>query len=105
VVVGEGNHLNIVRIVAQVWKVGDEMTREQAKTVLDLMLTTSHTTLCETEKDAIRTAAELLKDQEPVEPELEGGGSSWWHVCGECHGTIDENDLFCRHCGRPVKQT
>ena len=53
----------------------------------------------------MRDALSLLKDQEPVEPELEGGGSSWWHVCGECHGTIDENDLFCRHCGRPVKQT
>jgi hypothetical protein len=47
----------------------------------------------------------LLKEQEPVKPEMEGGGSTWWHVCGECHGTIDSSDSFCRHCGRPVKQT
>ena len=50
-------------------------------------------------------ALDMLNEQDPVEPELEGGGSSWWYVCGECHGAIDENDLFCRHCGRPVKQT
>ena len=48
-------------------------------------------------------ALELLKDQEPVEPELEGGGSSWWNVCGECHGAIDVSDNFCKHCGRRIK--
>ena len=48
-------------------------------------------------------ALELLKEQEPVEPELEGGGSSWWHVCGECHGAIDTSDNYCRHCGRRIK--
>ena len=48
-------------------------------------------------------ALELLKEQEPVEPELEGGGSSWWHVCGECHGTIDSSDNFCKHCGRRIR--
>ena len=31
------------------------MTIEDARTVLELMLTTDHTTLCETEKDAIKT--------------------------------------------------
>lgn len=56
-------------------------------------------------QQVLTDALYLLKEQEPVEPELEGGGSSWWHVCGECHGMIDKNDLFCRHCGRPVKQT
>ena len=80
------------------------MTREQAKTVLDLMLTTAHTTLCETEKDAIRTASELLKEQEPVEPEMEGGGSNWWMVCGECHGPIVDIDRYCRHCGKKIRR-
>ena len=56
-------------------------------------------------QQVLTDALYLLKEQEPVEPEMEGGGSSWWHVCGECHGMIDKNDLFCRHCGRPVKQT
>lgn len=50
----------------------------------------------------IERAIELLT---PTTIELEGGGTTWWYVCGECHGAIDENDLFCRHCGRPVKQT
>ena len=44
----------------------------------------------------------LLKEQEAVEAEIEGGGSSWWYVCGECHGTIDRADQYCRHCGRKV---
>lgn len=44
-----------------------------------------------------------LKEQEPVEPELEGGGSTWWHVCGECHGAIDTSDRYCKHCGRRIK--
>ena len=56
-------------------------------------------------QQVLTDALYLLKEQEPVEPEMEGGGSSWWHVCGKCHGMIDKNDLFCRHCGRPVKQT
>lgn len=51
----------------------------------------------------IDDAIALLKDQEPVEPELEGGGSSWWHVCPECHGTVDKGDHFCRHCGQAFK--
>ena len=34
--------------------------------------------------------------------EIEGGGSSWWHVCPECHGAIDRSDRFCRHCGQAV---
>jgi len=45
----------------------------------------------------------LLKEREAVEAEIEGGGSSWWYVCGECHGTIDSRDQFCRHCGRKIK--
>lgn len=39
----------------------------------------------------------------PVHTELEGGGHSWWYVCGECHGAIDNSDLYCRHCGRKCK--
>ena len=49
-------------------------------------------------------AYELLKEKEPVEAEIEGGGSSWWYVCGECHGTIDKWDSYCKHCGRRVKK-
>ena len=45
----------------------------------------------------------MLKELDPVEPELEGGGSIWWHVCGECHGAIDVSDNFCKHCGRRIR--
>ena len=46
---------------------------------------------------------ELLKEQDPVPAELEGGGSSWWWVCGECHGQISKGDRYCRHCGHEIK--
>ena len=36
--------------------------------------------------------------------EIEGGGNSWWYVCSECHGAIDQSDLFCRHCGAKMKK-
>jgi len=45
----------------------------------------------------------LLKEQEPVPPEWEGGGSHYWLVCGECHGWINSIDSYCRHCGRRIK--
>ena len=48
-------------------------------------------------------ALELLKELDPVETELEGGGYNWWHVCGDCHGAIDQNDNYCKHCGRRIK--
>ena len=49
-------------------------------------------------------AEELLKKYIPVEKEMEGGSSSWWLVCPECHGNIGSSDLFCRHCGQAVKK-
>ena len=42
----------------------------------------------------------MAKEQKPVEAELEGGGSTWWYVCGECHGEIGRGDAYCKHCGR-----
>jgi hypothetical protein len=53
--------------------------------------------------DLMKKAAEALRRNIPQEMELEGGGSTWWHVCPECHGTIDSQDQFCRHCGQAVK--
>ena len=49
-------------------------------------------------------AIAMLKKQEPVEPEIEGGGNNWWMICGECHGLISGTDKFCRHCGRKIKK-
>ena len=59
-------------------------------------------------KNEAEKCLELAKAKEallsaPVHSEIEGGGSSWWYVCGECHGQIDNKDSYCRHCGRKVK--
>ena len=53
--------------------------------------------------ELMEKAAAALKRNIPQEMELEGGGSSWWYVCSECHGAIDKQDEFCRHCGQAVK--
>ena len=44
----------------------------------------------------------LLKELEPVEPDIEGGGYNWYPVCGACHGVIGDMDSYCKHCGTPV---
>ena len=54
-------------------------------------------------EETLTETLELLKAQEPAEAETEGGGTSWWYVCGECHGTIDQKDRYCRHCGREIR--
>ena len=51
----------------------------------------------------VEKAIEALKRNIPKEPEIEGGGSTWWYVCEECHGAIDKSDHFCRHCGQALK--
>ena len=55
-------------------------------------------------------AHELLKEQEEKEKdiqeamhaEIEGGGSTWWYVCGECHTVIATKSKYCRECGRRI---
>ena len=54
------------------------------------------------EWDIMRDALEALKGKK-VEAEIEGGGSTWWYVCSECHGAIDTNDKYCKHCGGLLK--
>ena len=44
----------------------------------------------------------LLQRHRAAEAEIEGGGHTWFFVCGECHGAIDSNDKYCRHCGREI---
>ena len=49
--------------------------------------------------DMIKGAYELLKP-EPVE--MEGGGSNWWYVCPECHGSVKYGTRFCGSCGKEI---
>lgn len=51
----------------------------------------------------LEQAVNELSRNIPKEMDLEGGGVSWWYVCQECHGAIDCQDKFCRHCGQAVK--
>lgn len=52
--------------------------------------------------ELISDSLELLKEKEQFPAEIEGGGSTWWYVCGDCHGAIMLNDHYCKHCGRAV---
>ena len=57
---------------------------------------------CFSVAEASGKAAEELKALIPMPAEIEGGGSTWFYVCGECHGSIDTHDKYCRHCGHPI---
>ena len=56
------------------------------------------------QKQFFEAQDKLLNEQE-AEPEIEGGGSTWFYVCSECRGAIDDNDRFCKHCGARLKRT
>ena len=45
-------------------------------------------------------AEELLNERETAKQEIEGGGSTWWYVCSECHTAVDKQDKYCRQCGK-----
>lgn len=40
----------------------------------------------------------MSEERKPVEAELEGGGTTWWYVCGECHGAVNYLADICPHC-------
>ena len=55
-------------------------------------------------KEIAKKAKELLKEQEPVEPEIQtGSGVSWWYICGNCKTALNPKDKFCHECGRRIK--
>ena len=58
--------------------------------------------------ESLRKAREFIRSANPErvvrqEKELEGGGWCWWHVCPECHGAIDPEDHWCKHCGQALE--
>ena len=77
----------------------DEWVINEAKERMRYMVKEGYPGVVSTLGDAL----EMLKRNIPQERELEGGGSTWWYVCPECHGAIDSLDKFCRHCGQAVK--
>jgi hypothetical protein len=91
--------------------------REKTIRVLETMLMTSHTSLSETELDAIRTAVELLKEQEGPKQivrkqckiEHNDGSVDYfaeWY-CPHCKSLIvrgfdNPSIKFCYKCGKPI---
>lgn len=57
------------------------------------------------DKNAVKAWEVLLREQEPVKPELRmtKHGFRQWIVCGSCYGKIYGGDDYCRHCGKEVK--
>lgn len=57
------------------------------------------------EDDGFDVDVELLKEQEAVEPipYHRSDGTIFKYECRQCRTKIFKMDLFCRHCGRPVK--
>ena len=53
--------------------------------------------------EEILQALTQLNVQEPKQMETEGGGTTYWNVCPDCHGAIDRGDRYCRHCGLAVR--
>ena len=46
-------------------------------------------------------AANIIEmETKTAEVEVEGGGTSWFYVCGECRTAINRWDKYCHECGR-----
>lgn len=60
------------------------------------------------EVNALREAAGLLECMEPAEPEkitgLDFGEfTTTVYLCGACRMLIERGDVYCKHCGKPIK--
>lgn len=96
------------------FKAIDETVQELKEMLRDLQIVKSgpfdfakdQIMLKDWQKDVMENGAPQrldFKEEEGTPAELEGGGTTWWMVCGECHGAIDTNDRYCKHCGGKVK--
>lgn len=63
------------------------------------MMYLPHSKGYETITDAIVRLNQKENGKKLVRKEIEGGGSTWWYVCEECHTAVDSGDQYCRHCG------
>ena len=83
------------------------MDREKVIKGLEICTTRPrYCTDCPYKKDCVLDSQEVMEDsiallkEQEAEVEIEGGGSTWWYVCGECHTAINPGDKKCRECGR-----
>ena len=77
--------------------------KKQIKTAKQLDSKWVYILVSEAEKCLELAEAEDTLLMNPVPSEIEGGGHTWWYVCGDCHGSLDPSDSYCKHCGRKIK--
>ena len=52
----------------------------------------------------LRDTFALLREHEPVKPEIHNSTSDvWYYICGECKTPIGPGYCYCSHCGKKVK--
>ena len=54
-------------------------------------------------KQATEILIEILEQNKPSPVDMEGAGSNWVYVCGECHAALDSWDKYCHECGRRIQ--
>ena len=56
--------------------------------------------LIETLDEAVKTLNHFNAEVLEAEAEIDGGGMSWFYVCGECRSVINRWHKYCHECGR-----
>ena len=92
--------MNEIRKLIEDLKDMERGAMEAARDLREMVPKTSYTFFSIAEVS--KKAAEELKGRIPMPAEIEGGGTTWFYACGECHGNIGTWDKFCRHCGHPI---
>ena len=71
----------------------------------DISLSACTNTAIRQEWCPLKDARDMIREgrSKPLPIEIEGGGSTWWYVCPECHGAVDTWDRFCKHCGQALR--
>lgn len=77
-------------VVMSEWKVPVQSLIDHIRTAVDV------------DPWAKEMAAQMLRKQIDIPAEIEGGEHTWFYVCGECHGAINRDDKWCKHCGNAV---
>lgn len=78
-------------------KLQNPLTEEQLDSLLDVDFDHTNEVYFRTKHGKEVT---FVKKQEPIEPEPR---KMWMYRCGACGHAIDQEDNFCRECGRAVK--
>ena len=59
-------------------------------------------TFCEASLTAKKLSTADVRENVHAKKVIGGGerdGATCWFECSHCHGTVDLQDMFCKHCG------